>query len=177
MEIGLRVNGLDVRLDADADTLLLFVLRDRLGLTGAKPGCGEGECGACTVVVGGQAVRSCITPLASVEGKDVLTIEGLEQGGRLHPLQQAFLDEGAFQCGYCTPGMIMSAYAFLATCPNPSNNDVVAALNGNICRCGTYNRIVRAVKRAAADLQQGEQAHEQGHEQEREQEREQEGER
>jgi aerobic-type carbon monoxide dehydrogenase small subunit (CoxS/CutS family) len=129
---------------------LLVVLRDHLGLTGSKPGCGEGECGACTVLVEGVAVRSCVTPADSAAGKAVLTIEGLERDGRLHPLQQAFLDNGAFQCGYCTPGMLMSAVALLNSCPEPSEEEIAAGLDGNICRCGAYRRIVRAVRQAAA---------------------------
>src|SRR5690242_4184955 len=134
----LIVNGNRHQVDAGADESLLSVLRDRLGLTGSKYGCGEGECGACTVLIGERAVRSCVTPIRDAVGKDVLTIEGLERDGQLHPLQRAFLDAGAFQCGYCTPGMIMSALALLISCPQPSEEEIVGALQGNICRCGGY---------------------------------------
>lgn len=157
MRMELRVNGEVVPVDADADMTLLGVLREHLDLTGSKYGCAEGECGACTVVLDGRAVRSCVTPAASVIGKNILTIEGLARTGEdgecvLHPLQQAFLDHEAFQCGYCTPGMIMSALSLLNACPNPSEQDIKAALQGNICRCGTYHRITRAVRQAAGVL-------------------------
>src|SRR5437868_11085554 len=153
MNLELRVNGSPVQVQADEGMTLLALLRERLGLPGCKYGCGEGECGACTVLVGGEAVRSCITPAGDARGKEILTIEGLERDGQLHPLQQAFLDNGAFQCGYCTPGMIMSSLALLNGCPNPSDEQIVAALEGNICRCGTYRRIVRAVRQAATASQ------------------------
>jgi aerobic-type carbon monoxide dehydrogenase small subunit (CoxS/CutS family) len=147
----LHINGATVTVDADPATPLLAVLRDALGLTGAKIGCGEGACGTCTVLVNGQATRSCVTPVASVAGQPIRTIEGLAEGGTLHPLQQAFLDQQAFQCGYCTPGMIMAAVALLESCPRPTEADIIAAMQGNICRCGTYPRIVRAIQQAAAD--------------------------
>ncbi len=153
MALELCVNDERVEVGADEAMPLLLVLRDYLDLTGSKPGCGEGECGACTVLVDGEAVRSCITPVSAALGKEVLTIEGLERDGELHPLQQAFLDNGAFQCGYCTPGMIMSALALLNSCPDPGEEQIAAALQGNICRCGTYRRIVCAVRQAAAALQ------------------------
>lgn len=153
MSLQLRVNGAPVQVEADAEIPLLAVLRDRIGLTGSKYGCGEGECGACTVLVDGEAVRSCVTPVGSAVGKEILTIEGLEQGGELHPLQQAFLDNGAFQCGYCTPGMIMSGVALLNICPHPGEEQIVDALQGNICRCGTYRRVIRAVQQAAGAIQ------------------------
>jgi aerobic-type carbon monoxide dehydrogenase small subunit (CoxS/CutS family) len=153
MVLELRVNGAPVRLDVDEDMSLLGVLRGPLGLTGSKYGCGEGECGACTVLVGGRAVRSCVILAGAACDKDVLTIEGLERDGELHPLQQAFLDAGAFQCGYCTPGMIMSGLALLNSCPDPSDQQIAEALEGNICRCGGYRRIVHAVRQAAAALQ------------------------
>ena len=156
MPLEIRVNGAPVQVDLqleDEELLLLGVLRDRLGLTGTKYGCGEGECGACKVLVDGLAVPSCITPVGSVRGKEVLTIEGLEQDGKLHPLQQAFLDNGAFQCGYCTPGTIISALALLNTCSNPTREEIVAAMDRNVCRCGTYLRIIRAIQQAATALQ------------------------
>jgi aerobic-type carbon monoxide dehydrogenase small subunit (CoxS/CutS family) len=146
----LNVNGRDVRIDSLPDRPLLFVLREDLDLTGSKYGCGEGQCGACTVLIDKLAVRSCTTPVGSVASKRITTIEGLERERKLHPLQQAFLDAEAFQCGFCTPGMIMSAAGLLARNSNPSETDVRQALNGNICRCGTYPRIVAAVRQAAS---------------------------
>jgi aerobic-type carbon monoxide dehydrogenase small subunit (CoxS/CutS family) len=148
--ITLIVNGTERKAEAAAGESLLSVLRYRLGLTGTKYGCGEGQCGACTVVLEGKAVRSCLTLAESAAGKKVLTIEGLSQDGRLVPVQQAFLDEEAFQCGYCTPGMIMSAHALLADNPQPSEEEIKQRMNGNVCRCGTYPRIVAAIRRAAA---------------------------
>lgn len=150
--IALTVNGRRISLDADAERPLLFVLREELGLTGAKISCGEGECGACTVVVDSRPVHACITPLGAVAGCELRTIEGLAQDGQLHPLQQAFIDHGAFQCGYCTPGMIMAAHALLLSCPEPGADTIATALQGNLCRCGTYGRIVCAVQQAAGDL-------------------------
>ncbi len=143
------VNGQEHTVTGDPSTLLLWVLRDDLGLTGAKYGCGEGQCGSCTVLVGGRAVRSCVTPLSAVGEQPVTTIEGLSAGGALHPLQQAFLDVAAFQCGYCTPGMILAAAALLEDNPEPTDADARQGLEGNICRCGTYPRIVEAVRLAA----------------------------
>jgi carbon-monoxide dehydrogenase small subunit len=128
---------------------LLQVLRDDLGLTGTKEGCGEGDCGACTVLVDGKAVNSCLVLAAEVEGRDVLTVEGLAKGGQLHPLQQAFVDEGAVQCGFCTPGMLMSAKALLDSNPSPNETEIRTALAGNLCRCTGYVRIVNAVQKAA----------------------------
>jgi aerobic-type carbon monoxide dehydrogenase small subunit (CoxS/CutS family) len=147
------VNGQAVQVDVDEEAPLLGVLRDHLGLTGSKGGCGEGQCGACTVLVEGEAVRSCVTPAGSMRGKQILTIEGLERDGQLHPLQQAFLDVEAFQCAYCTSGMIMSGVALLNNCPYPSEEQIISAMDGNICRCGTYRRIVRAIRQAAATMQ------------------------
>jgi nicotinate dehydrogenase subunit A len=146
--ITLVVNGASHELELRPDDALLFVLRDRLGLTGAKYGCGEGQCGACTVLVGGRAVRSCVTPAAACT-QPITTIEGLERDGALHPVQQAFLDAEALQCGYCTPGMIMNAVALLRSTPHPTRERIVGAMNGNICRCGTYARIVEAIEAAA----------------------------
>jgi aerobic-type carbon monoxide dehydrogenase small subunit (CoxS/CutS family) len=146
--IELLVNGTRRRVEADPESSLLGVLRDELDLTGTKYGCGEGVCGACTVLVDGRAVRSCRTPATSVAGKPVTTIEGLARDGQLHPVQAAFLEETAMQCGYCVPGMIMSAVGLLERNANPSTEEIVAALDGNVCRCGTYPRVVAAVARA-----------------------------
>jgi aerobic-type carbon monoxide dehydrogenase small subunit (CoxS/CutS family) len=148
----LIVNGATHTVDSARDRPLLDVLREDLGLTGCKIGCGEGACGACTVLVAGLPTRSCITPLADVLGHPVLTVEGLAAHGQLHPLQQAFLDADAMQCGYCTPGMIMAALGLLAQFPDPSEDAIIAAMQGNICRCGTYTRIVRAIQQAASAL-------------------------
>jgi len=148
----LYVNGTRRPVNASADRSLLSVLRDDLDLTGAKYGCGEGQCGACTVLVDGQAVRSCITRVAAVEGKRIITIEGLERDGNLHPLQEAFLETGAMQCGYCTAGMIMSGVSLLAQNGGPTVSEIVHGMQGNICRCGTYPRIVAAVRIAAQHL-------------------------
>ncbi len=136
-------------IDADGDRSLLSVLRDDLGLTGPKYGCGEGQCGACTVLLDGARVRSCVTRTDVAEGKKVQTIEGLADGDKLHPVQEAFLETCAFQCGYCTPGMVMSAVALLNKQPEPSREDIVRFMDKNICRCGTYVRIVAAVQAAA----------------------------
>jgi aerobic-type carbon monoxide dehydrogenase small subunit (CoxS/CutS family) len=145
----LLVNGTEHKVDAQAGEPLLWVLRDRLGLTGTKYGCGEGQCGACTVLLDGRPVRSCRTSAESATGKKIVTIESLSENGRLTALQQAFLDEEAFQCGYCTSGMIMSAHALLSATPQPSDDEIIRHMNGNICRCGTYPRIVAAIHRAA----------------------------
>jgi aerobic-type carbon monoxide dehydrogenase small subunit (CoxS/CutS family) len=150
--VTLMVNGAELAVDVPPEQTLLGVLRDELGLTGCKIGCGEGACGACTVLIDGQPVRSCITPVGAAVGRQVLTVEGLEQHGRLHPLQQAFLDVDALQCGYCTPGMIMTGLGLLSQCPNPTEDEIIRAMDGNICRCGAYPRIVRAVERAAEEL-------------------------
>jgi len=145
----LNVNGARRRVNAGPERSLLSVLRDDLDLTGAKYGCGEGQCGACTVLLDGQAVRSCITAVSAAAGKRITTIEALEQNGRLHPLQEAFLETGAMQCGYCTSGMIMSGVSLLEKNTHPSDAEIVHAMQGNICRCGTYPRIVAAVRMAA----------------------------
>jgi len=149
MDITLDVNGVKRRISADSDTSLLEALRNDLGLTGTKYGCGESQCGACTVVLDGRAVHSCVTPLSEAEAKPILTIEGLAKNGKLHPIQQAFLDEGAMQCGYCVAGMIMAAYSLLRANPHPTEAQIVEHMNGNVCRCGGYPRMVAAIKRAA----------------------------
>lgn len=151
----LNVNGARVSVSAQAEETLLSVLRNRLDLTGTKYGCGEGQCGACTVLLDGRATRSCLTPIASVGDARIVTIEGLELNGKLSSVQQAFLDEGAFQCGYCTSGMIVAATALLNDTRNPTDEQIVTTMNGNVCRCGTYPRIVQAVRRAAALNAQG----------------------
>ena len=151
MSISLLVNGVRHEVDPSPDQPLLSVLRDNLNLMGTKYGCGEGQCGACTVLLDGKPVRSCRTSVASAQNKKITTIEGLEQSGKLHPVQEAFLTEEAFQCGYCTSGMILSAVALLTSNPNPSEQEIVRFMNGNICRCGTYPRIVAAVQQAAGN--------------------------
>ena len=148
-ELVLNVNGARVSVDAPPGEPLLYVLRNRLHLTGTHYGCGEGQCGACTVLLNGRATRSCLVPISAAAGKPIVTIEGLEQNGKLSAVQQAFLDEGAFQCGYCTSGMIVSAASLLRSRPKPSDDEIVAAMDGNLCRCGTYPRIIAAIKRAA----------------------------
>lgn len=145
----LNVNGTRPSVSAESQESLLIVLRDHLGLTGSKYGCGEGQCGACTVLIEGTARRSCITRVGTVADKRITTIEGLATGDRLHPLQQAFLDEGAMQCAYCTSGMIMSAASLLNGNPNPSVSDILDSMEGNVCRCGTQPRIVAAIQKAA----------------------------
>lgn len=143
------INGTKLKVDADAERSLLSVLRDDLDLTGSKYGCGEGQCGACTVLIDGQAVRSCITKIRGVVGKKIITIEGIEKNGRLHPLQEAFMEADALQCGYCTPGMIMSGVALLSKNPNPTEAEIIRSMEGNVCRCGTYPRIVTAIRKAS----------------------------
>ena len=144
-----QVNGTTRRLEVEAERSLLSVLRDDLDLTGAKYGCGEGQCGACTVLIDGQPARSCLTKMSAVAGKQITTIEGLEQNGRLHPLQEAFIATGAMQCGYCIPGMIMSGAGLLKKNPRPTEAEIQQAMERNICRCGTYPRIVAAVRQAS----------------------------
>lgn len=147
--IQIHVNGKLHSIDADGETTLLGALRDQLDLTGSKYGCGEGQCGACTVLIDGKARRSCITRADSVAGGKITTIEGLAEGDRLHPLQQAFLDEGAMQCAYCTSGMIMSAVSLLNAKANPTAAEIAEFMEGNVCRCGTYRRIITAIQKAA----------------------------
>ena len=145
----LRVNGELRSVAVDGSRSLLGVLRDELGMTGTKYGCGEGQCGACTVLLDGRPVRSCLTRVAAAQGKPITTIEGLEKDGRLHPLQEAFVEANALQCGYCTPGMIVEAAAFLVGARQPSAADVARAMEGHICRCGAYPQIVEAIQKAA----------------------------
>jgi aerobic-type carbon monoxide dehydrogenase small subunit (CoxS/CutS family) len=145
----LEINGQLRTFQADRETSLLTVLRDHLGLTGSKYGCGEGQCGACTVLLAGAARRSCVTPVSAAVGKSITTVEGLEQSGRLHPVQQAFIDAEAFQCAYCTSGMLMSSVALLQQKPNPTAAEIEQSLEGNICRCGTHPRVIEAVQKAA----------------------------
>ena len=143
------VNGKPRTVDSDPERPLLDVLREDLGLTGAKYGCGEGQCRACTVLLDGKAVVTCVMPVRSAEGRDIVTIEGLAAGGRLHPVQQAFIDADAMQCGYCTPGMILTAKALLDRTPRPTEAQIVEGMNGNLCRCNGYPGIVAAVRLAA----------------------------
>lgn len=150
--IRFTLNGKPVSLETDADRKLLWVLRTDLELTGAKYGCGAGFCGSCTVVVDGEAVRSCMTDLSAVQGKRVTTIEGLATNGQLHPLQQTFYELGGFQCGYCTPGMIMNAYALLLERPKPTREQIVQGMENNLCRCSAYKRIVEAIEMASGTM-------------------------
>ena len=147
----LLVNGSEHRLDLPPDFPLLYALREHLQMTGTKYGCGEGQCGACTVLLDGRAVRSCRTPVSQAAGKKITTIEGLAQGGGLNPVQQAFLEQEAFQCGYCTPGMIMSTVGLLNSNPRPSDEEIVRFMNGNMCRCGAYGRVMAAIRQAARE--------------------------
>lgn len=148
-EFFLQINGSPLRVTASPEESLLSVLRYRLDLTGTKYGCGEGQCGACTVLLDGVAARSCLLPVGAIGSVQITTIEGLQQGSRLSTVQQAFLDEGALQCGYCTSGMILNATSLLRQTPHPTDDQIVASMNGNICRCGTYPRILAAIRRAA----------------------------
>jgi nicotinate dehydrogenase subunit A len=155
MRIDLQVNGQRRSVDVDPARTLLSVLREELALTGSKYGCGEGQCGACTVLLDGHAVRSCRTEVSTAALVPVTTIEGLERDGKLHPVQQAFVDENAMQCGYCTAGMVMAGVALLNENRAPSDDEIVRAMDGNICRCGTYPRVVTAIKRAAGLAKSG----------------------
>jgi len=150
--IHFTLNGKPAIVNVDSDRMLLWVLRTDLGLTGTKYGCGQALCGACTVLLGGEAIRSCSTPVKEVQGKEVVTIEGIAAGDVLHPLQEAFMENDALQCGYCTPGMIMNAYALLRKNPHPSPDDIVREMDDNLCRCGAHNRIIRAIQQAARKL-------------------------
>ena len=153
--IQFRLNGQSVTLTGDEERLLLWTLRTDLALTGAKYGCGDGLCGACTVLVNGEAVLSCQTAVKDVTGAEVVTIEGLAQNGNLHPIQQAFIDHDALQCGFCTPGMILKAYSLLAENPQPNQDEIIAAMDDNLCRCGSHVRIVQAIQTAAKRIQKG----------------------
>lgn len=150
----IEVNGKRYAVSYPPDTPLLFVLRDELGLTGTKYGCGEGQCGACTVLLAGAPRRSCQIPLRAAAAKPVTTIEGLEKNGKLHPVQQALLDAGAFQCAYCTSGMVMSSVGLLETNANPSPEEIVRFLEGHVCRCGTHPRVIEAVEQAAKRIEE-----------------------
>ena len=149
VKITLTVNGTERTVVTDSQRSLLDVLREDLNVTGPKYGCGEGQCGACSVLIDGKRILSCITPAVNADGKKITTIEGLAEGDALHPVQQAFLDEGAMQCGYCTPGMILTAVALLQENPKPTDEQIVEWMNGNICRCNGYTKILKAVRRAA----------------------------
>jgi aerobic-type carbon monoxide dehydrogenase small subunit (CoxS/CutS family) len=151
--IELEVNGKRYSVRYSPDTPLLYVLRDELGLTGTKYGCGEGMCGSCTVLLAGTARRSCQVPVSAAVGKPITTVEGLEKNGELHPVQEAFVEEGAFQCAYCTSGMIMSSVSLLQSNHNPSEEQIMQSMQGNICRCGTYPRIIEAIRKAAVKMQ------------------------
>ncbi len=150
--IKFKVNGKPTELTLDTDRMLLWVLRTDLALTGAKYGCGEGYCGACTVLVDNEPIRSCQTPVKDVKDKEVVTIEGLAKNGALHPLQKAFMENDALQCGFCTPGMIMTAYGLLRENSQPSYSQIIQAMNDNLCRCGTYKRIVQAIQAASKEM-------------------------
>ena len=153
--IGFKLNGKPVSFEGDPSRMLLWVLRFDLGLTGTKYGCGEGLCGACTVIVDGKAERACLMAMKAVAGKAITTIEGLAKNGKLHPLQKAFVDHDALQCGYCTPGMIMNAYGLLLKTPRPSRSQILENMDGNLCRCGAHQRIVQAIQSAANHMEGG----------------------
>jgi aerobic-type carbon monoxide dehydrogenase small subunit (CoxS/CutS family) len=153
--ISFTLNGKPTRVTVDDERMLLWVLRNDLGLTGPKFGCGEGLCGACTVIVEKEAVRSCSTPVKDIAGKHVLTIEGLSKNGKLHPIQEAFLKHNGFQCGFCTPGMILTAYALLLKTPRPTHAEIIRHMDGNLCRCGSHVRAVEAIQEAAGATKGG----------------------
>ena len=154
--IRFNLNGKDTNVLVDGERYLLTVLRNELGLTGTKYGCGEGHCGACTVLINNKAVKSCQTTMEEVKGKEVITIEGLAMGREIHPLQKAFMEKDATQCGFCTPGMILTAYALLQEKSNPSESEIIYAMDDNLCRCGSYKRIIRAIQTAATEMKGGE---------------------
>ena len=153
--IDLKINRKPVSLSVDPERMLLWVLRSDLGLTGTKYGCGQAQCGACTILVNEKAVRSCVTPVKAVAGKEVLTIEGLAENGVLHPLQRAFVEHDALQCGFCTSGMILNAYSLLRENPQPSDAEIIRGMDRNLCRCTSYVRVIRAIRSAAAGLKSG----------------------
>jgi aerobic-type carbon monoxide dehydrogenase small subunit (CoxS/CutS family) len=154
-EIQFKLNGKSIKLTVESDRMLLWVLRTDLKLTGTKYGCGESFCGACTVLVNQEAVRSCQTALKEIQGKEVVTIEGLATNSKLHPLQKAFTEHDAMQCGYCTPGMILNAYSFLKKNPDPSEKEIIENMNDNLCRCGAHTRIIKAIQSAAKEMKGG----------------------
>ncbi|KPK81195.1 MAG: hypothetical protein AMS27_15690 [Bacteroides sp. SM23_62_1] len=153
--IQFELNGKPVSISYETDRILLTVLRTEFGLTGTKFGCGLGFCGACTIILDNEPVRSCMVPLSSVDGSKIITIEGLAKNGTLHPIQKAFMDHDALQCGYCTPGMIMNAYGLLIRNPEPSKQEIIEGMEENLCRCGTYNRIIMAIQAAAKEMKGG----------------------
>ncbi len=154
MNVQFRVNGRTVQVDVEPTRRLLDVLREELALTGTKEGCGEGECGACTVLLDGRPVNACLVLAAQADGADIVTVEGLARGPRLHPVQQAFVDVGAVQCGFCTPGFVMATVALLRDHPAPSDDEILTALEGNLCRCTGYAKILAAVHRAAEQMRE-----------------------
>jgi aerobic carbon-monoxide dehydrogenase small subunit len=154
-EIQFTLNNKKVQISADGDLTLLWVLRTRFGLTGLKYGCGEGHCGCCTVLLDNEAVRSCLYSLKDVSGKKVVTIEGLASNGDLHPMQKAFVEHDALQCGYCTPGMILTAVSYLKKNPHPTRSEIIREMDNNLCRCGSYDRILDAIEKAASELREG----------------------
>ncbi len=151
-KISFKLNGKPTRLTVDSERMLLWVLRTDLGLTGTKYGCGKALCGACTVIVDDKAVRSCVVPVGSIKGKEVLTIEGLAKNGKLHPIQEAFVKHDALQCGFCTPGMILNAYSLLLRNPQPTKEEIIQNMDYNLCRCGVHLRIIRAIESAAQEM-------------------------
>jgi aerobic-type carbon monoxide dehydrogenase small subunit (CoxS/CutS family) len=153
--IHFKLNGQEIDLALDRERMLLWVLRTDFDLTGTKFGCGEGFCGACTVLVNNEAVRSCQYPVGEIDGKEVVTIEGLSKNGKFHPLQEAFIKHDALQCGYCTPGMILNAYSLLIKNPNPNTKDIINGMEENLCRCGSHTRIVQAIQTAAKEMKAG----------------------
>lgn len=154
-KIQFTLNGKSTTVNVDPERMLLWVLRIDLGLTGTKYGCGQSLCGACTVIINGDAVRSCVTPVREIRGKELLTIEGLASGSTLHPLQKAFMEHDAMQCGYCTPGMIMNAYSLLRKKPQPTPAEIIQEMDDNLCRCGAHTRIIQAIQTAAREMQGG----------------------
>jgi aerobic-type carbon monoxide dehydrogenase small subunit (CoxS/CutS family) len=151
-KISFKLNGKETSVTTNSERKLLWVLRSDLGLTGTKYGCGKAQCGACTVIVDDRAVRSCVLPVSSVEGKNVLTIEGLAKNGQLHPIQEAFIKHDALQCGFCTPGMILNAYSLLLRNPEPTKSEIIGGMENNLCRCASHLRIIRAVQSAAEEM-------------------------